>query len=110
SGTMPRGAHPEVLAWTLGVVTDAWERDRDGAHQSILQGVAQLFGRLGEDVDRKTLVAEMSKTRPTVILGKAKTLRDAQGGTLPAHVAKVLVGLYNARKRANRLPEWVWTR
>jgi hypothetical protein len=26
------------------------------------------------------------------------------------HIAKVLVGIYNTRRRTARLPEWVWTR
>lgn len=108
--TLPDGRHPEVLDWTLDVITAAWEYDRESAHGAILQGLGQLVGRFGPDIDTKRLVAEMAQTRPNVILGKAKTMRDSVGGTLPAHVAKVLVGLHNARKRANKLPEWVWTR
>lgn len=110
AATLPEGEHPEVLDWTLDVITAAWEHDRDSAHAAILKGAAQLIGRFGTDVDSKRLVAEMAQTRPNVVLGKAKVMRDSVGGILPAHVAKVLVGLHNARKRTNKLPEWVWTR
>lgn len=110
SGTLPDGRHPEVLDWVLDVITAAWEHDRGSVVDGLLQGVAQLYGRFGSDVDVKGLVKQMSKTRPEVLFGKAKSLRDASGGTIPAHIGKVLVGLHNTNKRTNRLPEWVWTR
>lgn len=109
-GTLPPDRHPEVLDWVLDVTTAAWEHDRDAAHGAVLKGLAQLIGRFGSDVDAKKLVSEMSLTRPKVLIGKAISLRDAVGGTIPAHFAKVLVGLHNRKRRSNLLPEWVWTR
>jgi len=41
---------------------------------------------------------------------KARMLQDMQGGTTQAAFAKLLVGLYNSKKRTNLLPEWVWVR
>lgn len=110
AGTLPVGAHPDVLDWVLDVLTAAWEHDKESVHQSVLQGLAQLAGRFGPDVDVKKLVSEMSLTRPKVLIGKADSQREAWGGTAPAHLAKVLVGLHNHRRRTNVLPEWVWTR
>lgn len=110
ASTLPEDRYPEALDWTLDVITAAWEHDRDAAHGAILKGVAQLHGRFGSDVDAKKLVAEMSLTRPRIIIGKASAMRDAAGGTIPAHVAKVLVGMHNKGKRTRLLPEWVWTR
>lgn len=110
SNTRPDGRHPGALEWVFDITTAAWEHDRDSGHGAILQGLGQLLGRFGNDIDTKRLVAEMSQTRPNVVLGRAKAMRDAVGGTMPAHVAKVLVGLHNTKKRVNRLPEWVWTR
>lgn len=108
--TKSRGAHPDVLDWSLDVATSAWGHDKDAANGAILLGLAQLFGRFGSDVDTKKLVSEMSQSRPKIIIGHARALRDAMGGTLNAHVAKVLVGLHNKKRRTNLLPEWVWTR
>lgn len=110
AGTLPDGTHADVLEWVLDATVAAWEHDRDSTHGAILAGLAQLVGRFGKDVDVKRLVAEMSQTRPPVVLGKAKLSREIAGGTMPAHVAKVLVGMHNAKKRTNKLPEWVWTR
>lgn len=109
-GTLAAGAHPSILDWTLDITTAAWGHDVDAANMHILLGLAQLTSRYGSDVDAKKLVSEMSQTRPKAIIGHAKALRDASGGTVPAHVAKVLVGLHNKKRRTNLLPEWVWTR
>jgi len=59
---------------------------------------------------RAGLVSEMQATRPGIVIGKAKALRDSQGGTLPAAAAKVLVGMHNRKRRTNLLPDWVWIR
>lgn len=39
-----------------------------------------------------------------------KVLRDVQGGTVPAALAKILAGMHNKKRRTNLLPEWVWIR
>jgi hypothetical protein len=100
----------DVADKTLGIITEAWERDRKSSDSFMLAGVGALVHRWGDKLDRDKLVHEMSLTRPTVLIGRAKTLRDVQGGTVGAAMAKVLVGLHNNRKRSNLLPEWVWTR
>lgn len=109
-GILSDGEHGTVLDWTFDIITAAWGHDSEGVSAHIVVGLAQLVSRYGPDIDSKKLVSEMSQTRPKVIVGHAKTLRDAVGGTVPAHVAKVLVGLHNRKRRTNLLPEWVWTR
>lgn len=110
ASTLPRGEYKDVLDWTLDVITASWGHDRHGVNAHVLLGLAQLNGRFGGGVDTKKLVSELALTRPKVLVGHAKTLRDAMGGTVPAHVAKVLVGMHNKKRRTNLLPEWVWTR
>ena len=110
AGTVPAGDHPEAVDWVLEILTSAWERDRESANAAHLLGVAQIIGRFGTSVDTERLVKKMRQTRPDNVLGKAKNLRDVQGGTVPAAVAKVLIGLYNNGLRTNLLPEWVWVR
>lgn len=109
-GTVPDGAHPELMGRTLEILTAAWEWDYKSVHQSMLLAVAQLLGRFGPAVDTNKLIAEMQGTRPSVLLGKAKTMKDIQGGTVPAAMAKILAGMHNKKRRTNLLPEWVWIR
>lgn len=100
----------DVADATLSIITEAWEHDRKSSDLAIVLGVGQLIDRWGDKVDRTKLVHEMQQTRPAVLIGKARTLRDVQGGSIGAALAKVLVGLHNNRKRTNLLPDWVWTR
>lgn len=108
--TLPDGAHPGVAQWTIAVITAAWGHDPAGVQGAILGGVSQLYGRFSETIDSEKLVKELQNTLPRRLVGNAKVLRDAQGGNVPAALAKILVGLHNNRRRTNLLPEWVWTR
>jgi len=110
AGTLTAGAYPAVTARTLATITEAWGHEAIAVQGPILSGVAQVYGRYGNAVDTSKLVREMQDTQPRVLVGRAKTLKDVQGGTVPAALAKILVGLHNSRRRTNLLPEWVWTR
>lgn len=109
-GTKANGSHADLLDRVLDVVTGAWEHDKNGVNGDILLAVAQLIGRFGPSVDTKKLVAEMQGTRPGILVGRARTLKDAQGGSIPAALAKILAGMHNRKRRSNLLPEWVWIR
>lgn len=110
AGTLSDGAYPAITERTLTTITEAWGHDPIAVQQATLQGVAQLYSRYGNAVDTPKLVRELQDTQPRVLVGRAKTLKDVQGGTVPAALAKILVSLHNNRRRANLLPEWVWVR
>lgn len=110
AGTLSDGANPVLTERVLSTITDAWGHEPIAVHQVILGGVAQLYGRFGSAVDAAKLVREIQNTQPRVLIGRAKTLKDVQGGTVPAALAKILVSLHNNRRRSNLLPEWVWVR
>lgn len=110
NSTVQSGRHPDILDRTFEIVTAAWEHDQSAGQQHILLAVAQLIGRFGPSLDTAKLVKEMQGTRPGVLVGRAKVLRDAQGGTVPAALAKILAGMHNKKRRTNLLPEWVWIR
>lgn len=110
NGVLPDGEHGELLHRTLDIITRAWEWDRKSADGAILMGVAMLLARFGDVVDDRKLVDQMSDTRPGILIGKAKALRETQGGTVPSALARHLVWMQNKRRRTNLLPEWVWVR
>lgn len=110
AGSVPEGAHPDLAERTLTVTTGAWGYDPTGANAILLRGVGQLLGRFGDAVDVAKIVRELQGTQPRALVGRAKTLKDAQGGTSAAALAKILVSLHNNRRRTNLLPEWVWVR
>ena len=110
AGALPRGAYPEVLDQSLSVITGAWRRDRDSAHQMVVQGAGQVIARFAEGVDLARFATVLSRQSPVELMVRARSLRASQGGTTAAALAKVLVSVYNNRLRTNLLPEWVWTR
>lgn len=107
---LPDGKHPDLLSRVLELLTAAWEWAAGSTDGAMLLAVAQLVGRFGPGIDTKKLIGEMQGTRPGVLVGRAKTLREVQGGTVPAALAKILAGMHNNRRRTNLLPEWVWIR
>lgn len=108
---MPDDApHPKLLDHTMSTITEAWAWARKSVDSPILLGVALLYARFGTQIDDPKLIAVMRNITPGVLVGRAKALRDLQGGTVPSAAAKLLVGLHNNKRRTNLLPEWVWTR
>lgn len=110
SGTLPTAEHPEHLERTLDIITRAWEWSAKSGDALLLEGVSMLLGRFGDTVDDRKLVEQMADTQPGNLIGKGRAMRDLHGGTVPAGIARVLVGLHNKKRRTNLLPEWVWTR
>lgn len=109
-GALPAGPHPEVLDRAVATMTSAWRHDRESAHQMILLGLGQLFGRFGDLIDIASLSTRLSQERPNALIGYARVLQGVQGGTTSAAMAKVIAGIYNKKRRTHLLPEWVWTR
>lgn len=110
AGVFKAGSYSNLLACTLGTVTQAWGHDQKGANGNLLKGVAQLYARFGSSVKTDKLIREMQRTPPQTVISRARVLQGIQGGIVPAAVAKTLVGMHNKGLRANPLPEWVWTR
>jgi hypothetical protein len=102
--------YDHLVGSSLQCITQAWGHNYAGAHAAIIGGLGQLFARFGGDIDHVKLTAEMAKVRPVEMVAKAKQIKDGQGGTISAAMAKVLVGLHNKGRRTNRLPDWRWTR
>lgn len=110
AGALPRGEYPDVLDRVMATITGAWRHDREAAHQMVVLGIGQVYGRFGDAVDISAFTAKLSQERPNNLIGLARGLQSAQGGTTAAALAKVTAGLYNRKRRVNLLPEWVWTR
>jgi hypothetical protein len=110
AGSKPDGAYPEITEKVVAIITKAWGHDYRAVNGQIVMGIAQIIGRFGGAVNTNKLIREMQQITPMSLTGNAKALQSAQGGTIAAAVAKVLVGKHNRKLRTNLLPEWVWTR
>lgn len=109
-GALASGQHRALLDRTMNLITASWRHDRESVHQMVVQGVGLLLARFGDGIDDASFALALAQHRPYGLIGQAKALQSVQRGTTASAFAKVLVGIYNTRRRTGRLPEWVWTR
>ncbi len=109
AGVLKRGEHPELLGVVLSTIVGAWGHSPKGAHNLIVSGLGQLYGRYLELVDPDKVVSELAKMTPHMLIGKANALKEARGGTVASALAEVVTGLHNKGRRTHRLPEWRWS-
>ncbi len=109
AGVLKRGEHPELLGVVLSTIVGAWGHSPKGAHNLIVSGLGQLYGRYLEQVDTGKVVSELAKMTPHMLIGKANALKEARGGTVASALAEVVTGLHNKGRRTHRLPEWRWS-
>jgi hypothetical protein len=97
-----------ALQRTLRVVTEAWGYKAEAVNGDVLLGVGSIFNRFGDVVDLAVLIKKLAEfpAGPSGLLGKARGMRQYQGGTVAHCVSEVVVTAYNARRRSNVLPDW----
>ena len=89
----------DLLRVALTVPMAAWGRDATSFGADIIGGVA-LFARTFPEVAmngnaRLTKVLSRSASGASGLVGKARTIREVEGGTVAGGVAKVIQHLYN---------------
>lgn len=110
SKTKPAGKYPGILDRVLKIITATWGHDPAGMNMYIIEGLAQLVGRMGDSFNDETLIKEMKTVFPVTLITNAKQHKAALNGTLQSAVARILVGMHNKCKKQTRLPEWIWLR
>ena len=97
-----------ALQRTLRVVTEAWGYKSEAANGDVILGIGSVFNRFGDIVDLAVLIKKLAEfpAGPSGLLGKARGMRQYQGGTVAHCVAETVVTVYNARRRTNVLPDW----
>lgn len=103
-GWPPNG--PEVLAWTISILHEAWPEDASGLHQSLIKGAAFVFQKHGAVLDRAGLLHRMrAHLTPDGVLGQARAYARATGISVPQAVYSVLLRSYNTGRRRGRIDE-----
>lgn len=100
--------NPEALSKALATVIRAWGSDRPANDGRLIEGIGWLYHRYGAAVDVAELVPKLSMYAggPGNFIGRARTLRDALGVSLPSAVAEIAVEVYNKGRRTRALPPW----
>lgn len=103
--TMPPG---RALQLTLRVITEAWGYKPEAVKGDVVLGIGAIFNRFGDVIEMPALVKKLAEfpAGPSGLIGKARGVREFQGGTTAHCVSEVVVKAYNARRRSNVLPDW----
>lgn len=101
------GANGSFIAdWIFKTITEAWAGDFASGNAGIIGGLGLFFNRYGNDVKRDKLVRELQNQTPRTLIGRARSLQDASGGSLASSMGRLIHTLHNTKLKANSLPEW----
>lgn len=101
-------AHPDELRAVLETIHAAWGNAKEGLKGDIIQGLGSIFLRDGHLIDRKRLVAKLSKYAGGAngIVGAARGFRQIHSMPIARAVAAVIRAEYNKGARTKLLPGW----
>lgn len=103
-GWRPNG--PEVLAWTMAILHEAWPDDASALHQSLVKGTALVFQKHGDVLERVGMLHRMrAHMTPDGVLGQSRAYARATGISVPQAVYSVLLRSYNTSRRSGRIEE-----
>jgi hypothetical protein len=97
-----------ALSATLRVGTEAWGFKSEAVNGHVVHGLGMVHVRFADQLDTPALIKKLCEFPggPSGLLGKARGLRQYQGGTVANCVAQTVVTAYNQRRRTGALPDW----
>lgn len=92
----------------LSVLTAAYGHRAPAVQGSLIEGVGRVLARYGQDVDLADLTKRLASVPggPDGLVGNARGQQLSRSGNLSMQVARVVVNLYNLRRRTTALPDW----
>lgn len=93
-----------ILTRVFGILTKAWGKEPANFQGDIVAGTGLLIHRY-PDLQDKALANVLAKAPggPSGLIGKARTIREIQGGAIAGGVAEAERNLYNRGRRTRRL-------
>jgi hypothetical protein len=110
-GSMERvyAMDPNAAKATLHVLTKAYGRRPAAVQGALLVGLGRMFTKYGIDaIDLEDLSQRLAKIPggPDALIGNARGQKLTRTGDLSTQVARIVVDLYNQRRRTTALPRW----
>jgi len=99
---------PTAAALAVNVLTAAFGHIGSAVNGSLIEGLTKVLARNGEAVNVEDLARRLA-TFPggaDGLLGHARGQAVTHTGNLSQQVARIVVGIYNQRRRTTALPEW----
>ena len=101
-----RQSGAKLLDRVIAVLHQAWGEDVDGYHGQLIRGLGLLLARYGDVIDMPDLVRKLAKkSGPLGIIGRARDLKIAIGGSIAQAVGEHIRGEYNKGRRTGKLEE-----
>lgn len=99
---------PEAADGALAVLTKAFGHRPAAVQGALVEGLGRMLARYGRDVDLDDIAKRLAGVPggPDGLVGLARGHSLTRTGNLSTQVARLLVQLYNQRRRTTALPEW----
>lgn len=92
---------------TIKILCQAWGKDPDAYHGSLIKGVGLLVGRYNGEMDDTHLIEKLQKSGgPGRMIGRVRDTAKAMGHSVARAAAEVFLIEYNKGKRGKGLPSW----
>jgi hypothetical protein len=96
---------PAALDRVITLLKNAWGKDRDAYHNSLLRGLALVCNEYNGAMDDKMMAACLAKSGgPAKMIGRARDRSKVDATNVPVAAARTIVSEYNKGKGKNRLP------
>jgi hypothetical protein len=109
AGVRPDGEYSDLLDKVIATVTDVYSDDASEKGvkypRPLLEGLGIFHAHFGSRIDRERLKETLGAIAPAQLVARARTRRDATGGTLGENAAELIHIQYNHRRK-DKLPEW----
>lgn len=99
---------PDAADATLAVLTAAFGHRAAAVQGSMVEGLGRMLAKYGAAVDLTDLAKRLATIPggPDGLVGNARGQSFTRTGNLSTAVAKIIVGLYNQRRRTSTLAPW----
>lgn len=99
---------PEAVDGVLEVVTRAWGHRTSATQGCLLEGIGRVLAHHRGVINVGNLIERLAKFPggPESLIGYARGRAFSRGGKLNVQVSRVVVEVYNERRKGTALPEW----
>ena len=106
AGVWDDGEYSDLVDKVIRTVSRAYGDVKENVFsRAMLEGMGIFHASFGKRIDNDRLVEVLANVPPRQITSRARTRRDAMGGSIGENAAEVIHSLYNSRRR-DKLPDF----
>jgi len=107
AGVRDHGHHADLVDRVIGSLIAAYSGDTRPVvfSRPMVEGMGIFHATYGKRIDRARLTDMMSSVPPRQVASRARTRRDALGGSIGENAAEIILDIYNHRRK-DKLPPY----